>query len=158
MRTSSMLARQISRGARRLWRAQTNPYAAQNLARARTTDPHLRTPINDQPNCRFCSSGGRRPRQRGRARADSCALHPHVNPDGIGTRLAPKTLSICVYLWRLSSARTSAANRSLVCTPIARRSCATREDCLDPRRVATARSVAGPSGVDDRRGPTSPCR
>ena len=34
MRTSSMLTRQISFRARRLWRAQTNPYAAQNLARA----------------------------------------------------------------------------------------------------------------------------
>ncbi len=58
MRTSSMLTRQISLGARRLWRAQTNPYPAQNPARARTTDPHLRAPIDDQPNCRFCSSGG----------------------------------------------------------------------------------------------------
>ncbi len=52
MRTSSMLTRQISFGARRLWRAQTNPYAAQNLARARTTDPHLRAPIDDRPNAK----------------------------------------------------------------------------------------------------------
>ena len=56
MRTSSMLTRQISFRARRLWRAQTNPYAAANLARARTTDPHLRAPINDQPRCRSCVS------------------------------------------------------------------------------------------------------
>ncbi len=57
MRTSSMLTRQISFGARRLWRAQANPYAAQNLARAGTTDPHLRAPINDRPDCRSCTSG-----------------------------------------------------------------------------------------------------
>ncbi len=37
MRTSSMLTRQISLRARRLWRAQTNPYAAQNPARARVS-------------------------------------------------------------------------------------------------------------------------
>ncbi len=69
MRTSSMLTRQISGGggARRLWRAQTNPYAAANLARAGTTDPHLRAPINDRLKCRCCVSGGRRPRRRGRA-------------------------------------------------------------------------------------------
>ncbi len=61
MRTSSMLTRQVSGGggARRLWRAQTNPYADQNLARARMTDPHLRAPINDRPNGRSCISGGR---------------------------------------------------------------------------------------------------
>ena len=59
MRTSSMLTRQISFGARHLWRAQTNPYAVQNPARAGTTDPHLRGPINDRPSCRSCISGGR---------------------------------------------------------------------------------------------------
>ncbi len=51
MRTSSLLARQISFGARRLWRAQTNPYAAANPARARMTDPHLHAAINDRPVC-----------------------------------------------------------------------------------------------------------
>ncbi len=56
MFTSSMSTSQIP-GARRLWRAQTNPYVAQNPARARTTDPHLRAPINDRPDCRSCISG-----------------------------------------------------------------------------------------------------
>ena len=37
MRTSSILTRQIS-GARRLWRAQANPYAAQNLVRESVAD------------------------------------------------------------------------------------------------------------------------
>ncbi len=56
MSTSSMSTGEMP-GARRLWRAQTNPYAAQNLARARTTDPHLRAPINDRPDCPSCISG-----------------------------------------------------------------------------------------------------
>ena len=43
MRTSSMLTRRISGGARPLWRAQTNPYDAQNLVRATMTAP--RPPI-----------------------------------------------------------------------------------------------------------------
>ena len=45
MRTSSILTRQISFGARRLWRAQTNPYAAQNPARARLA-AHTDTPLS----------------------------------------------------------------------------------------------------------------
>ena len=47
MRTSSMLTRQVSGGggARRLWRAQTNPYAAQNLVRARLP-AHADTPFS----------------------------------------------------------------------------------------------------------------
>ena len=56
MLASSMSTGEIP-GARRLWRAQTNPYAAQNPARAGTTDPHLRAPINDRPDCRSCISG-----------------------------------------------------------------------------------------------------
>ena len=39
MRTSSMLTRQISFGARRLWRAQTNPYPVPNLVRAPGSSP-----------------------------------------------------------------------------------------------------------------------
>ena len=58
MLASSMSTGEIP-GARRLWRAQTNPYAALNPARAGTTDLHWRAPINDQPDCRSCISGGR---------------------------------------------------------------------------------------------------
>ena len=57
MRTSSMLTRQISLRARRLWRAQTNPYAPQNPARARMTDPHLHAALNDRL---VCPAQGRR--------------------------------------------------------------------------------------------------
>ena len=39
MLASSMSTSQISGGARRLWRAQTNPYDAQNLVRASVADP-----------------------------------------------------------------------------------------------------------------------
>ena len=56
MLASSMSTGEIP-GARRLWRAQTNPYAALNPARAGTTDLHLRAPINDRPDCRSCISG-----------------------------------------------------------------------------------------------------
>ena len=56
MFTSSMSTSEVP-GARRLWRAQTNPYATQNLVRARTTDPHLRASINDRPDCPSCISG-----------------------------------------------------------------------------------------------------
>ena len=47
MLAPSMLTRQISGGggARRLWRAQTNPYADQNLARARLA-AHADTPLS----------------------------------------------------------------------------------------------------------------
>ena len=63
-----------------------------------------------------------------------------------------------VHICGCVRARAPAADRTLVCTAIVRRSCATWEDCLDPRRVSTARSVVRPSGVDDRGGATSPCR
>ena len=66
MLASSMSTGEIP-GARRLWRAQANPYAAQNLARAGTTDPHLRAPINDRPDCRSCISGWARRLRRAQA-------------------------------------------------------------------------------------------
>ena len=47
MLASSMSTGEIP-GARRLWRAQTNPYAAQNPARASMPDPHLQASINDR--------------------------------------------------------------------------------------------------------------
>ncbi len=80
MLVSSMSTGEIP-GARSRWRAQTNPYAAQNLVRARTADPHWRTPINDRPDCRSCISGWARRLWRAQA-------NPYAAKNLVRARLA----------------------------------------------------------------------
>ena len=113
-------------GARRLWRAQTNPYAAQNPARAGTTDLHLRAPINDRPNGRSCISGWARrlwraqtnpyaaknlvrARLAGHADTPLSTLLTPLATTGRGFTLRASvpwclslpSVSICVHLWLL---------------------------------------------------------